>query len=41
MPSSLGSLKSKADKLDIGKLDTTPVDLSTQSNVVKNDVVKD
>ena len=40
VPSSLGSLKSKADKLDIGKLDTTPVDLSTQSNVVKNDVVK-
>ena len=33
-------MKSKADKFDIGKLKTTPVDLSKLSNVVKNDVVK-
>ena len=33
-------LKSKVDKLDIGKLETTPVDLSRLSNVVKNDVFK-
>ena len=33
-------MKSKVDKLDIGKLETAPVDLSKQSNVVKNDVVK-
>ena len=29
-----------ADKLNIGALTTVPVDLSKQSNVVKNDVVK-
>ena len=40
VPSRLNSLKSKADKWDIGKLETTPFDLSTLSNVVKNDVVK-
>ena len=28
----LASLKSKIDKLDIGKLETTPVDLSKLSN---------
>ena len=28
------------DKIDIVKLETTPVDLSKLSNVVKNDVVK-
>ena len=33
-------LKSKVDKSDIGKLETTPVDLSKLSNVLKNDVVK-
>ena len=33
-------MKSKVDKLDIGKLETTPVDLSKLSNAVKNDVVK-
>ena len=33
-------MKSKVDKLGIGKLETTPVDLSKLSNVVKNDVVK-
>ena len=36
----LSNLKSKVDKLDIGKLETTPVDLRRLSNVVKNDVVK-
>ena len=40
MPSGLSSLKSKADKVDIGKLETAPVDLSKLSYVVKNDVVK-
>ena len=40
LPSGLSSLKSKVDKLDIGKLETTPVDLSKVSNVVKNDVIK-
>ena len=33
-------MKSKVDKLEIGKLETTPVDLSKLSNVVKNDVVR-
>ena len=36
----LASLKSEIDKLDIGKLETTPVDLSNPSNEVKNEVVK-
>ena len=36
----LSSLKSKVDKLDIGKLGTTPVNLSKLSDVAKNDVVK-
>ena len=40
VPSGLSSLKNKIDKSDIGKLETTPVDLSKLSNVVKNDVVK-
>ena len=31
-------MKDKIDKLDIGKLETTAVDLSKLSNVVKNDV---
>ena len=35
----LASLKSKIDKLDIGKLETSPVDLSKPSDVVKNKVV--
>ena len=34
------SLKSEIDKLDIGKLESTPVDLSKLSDVVKNEVVK-
>ena len=40
MQSDLSSLKSKLDKLNIDKLETTPVDLSKLSNVVKTDVVK-
>ena len=35
------TLKSEVDKLDIGKLETTPVDLSKLSKVVKNDIVKE
>ena len=31
---------SKVRKLDIGKLETTPVDLSKLSDAVKSDVVK-
>ena len=34
------NLKTKVDKLDIGKLVPIPADLSKLSNVVKNDVVK-
>ena len=33
-------MKSKVDKLDVDKLVPVPVDLSKQSDVVKNDVVK-
>ena len=40
VPSGFNGLKSKVHKLDIGKLETTSVDLSKLSNVVKNDVVK-
>ena len=40
VPSSISSLKSKVDKLDIDKLVHIPVDLSKPSDVVKNDVVK-
>ena len=36
----LVSLKSKIDKLDIGELESTPVDLIKLSDVVKNEVVK-
>ena len=35
MPSSLSSIKSKVDELDFGKLETTLVDLSKLSDVVK------
>ena len=38
--SGLSSLRSKIDKLDIGKLEITPVNLSKLSDVVKNEVVK-
>ena len=40
VPSNLSSLKSKVDKLDIGKLKSPPVDLRKLSNVVKNVVKK-
>ena len=36
----LASLKTEVDKIDVGKLETVPVDLAKLSNVVKNDVVK-
>ena len=36
----LASLKSEIYNLDIGKLGTTPVDLSKLNNVLKNEVVK-
>ena len=40
VPSNLSNVKCKVDKLEIGKLETMPVDLSKLSNIVKNDVVK-
>ena len=40
MPDGLSSLKSKIGKFDIGKLETSPVDLSKPIDVVKHDVVK-
>ena len=39
LKANLSSLKTEADKLDIEKLATVPVDVSKLSNVVKNDVV--
>ena len=36
----LDSLKSDFDRSEIDKLETSPVDLSELSNVVKNEVVK-
>ena len=36
----LTSLKSETDKLDIDKLETTPVDLSKLYDVVKNEAIK-
>ena len=36
----LASLKSEIDKLDIGKLETTPVHLSELNYGVKNEIVK-
>ena len=36
----LASLKQELDKLDMGKLETTPVDLSKVGDVVKDNVVK-
>ena len=38
--SNLSSLKTGADKIDVDKLKTVPVDLSKLSNIVNNDVVK-
>ena len=40
MPSGLSSLKSKVNELEIGKLETAPVDLRKLSDTLKNDVVK-
>ena len=40
VPNDLSSLKSKVGELDIGKFETTPVDFSKLSNVVKNNAVK-
>ena len=40
VPSGLSSLKSKVGKLNIGKLETTPVDLSKLSDIVKNEIIK-
>ena len=40
LKTNLSSLKTEVDKLDTDELATVPVDLSTLSNVVKNDVVK-
>ena len=40
VPTSLGNLKSKVDKLDVDKLVPRLVDLSKLRNVVKNDVVE-
>ena len=36
----LASLKAKVDKIDVDKLKTVPVDLSTLSNVGNNEVIK-
>ena len=40
LKTNLVNLKTEVDKLDIDKLAPVPVDLSKQSDVVKNDVVK-
>ena len=40
LKTNLANLKTEVDKLDIGKLEPIPNDLSKLSNVVKNDVVK-
>ena len=36
----LASLQSEHDKIDIGKLEATPVDLRKLSDMVKNELVK-
>ena len=36
----LAALKTEVDKIDVDKLNTTPIDLAKLSNLVKNDVVK-
>ena len=36
----MSNLKSKVDKLDVDNVVPVPVNLSKQSNVLKNDVVK-
>ena len=40
MPTTLSNFKSKADKLNVDKLKPVPVDLSKQSDEVKNDIIK-
>ena len=40
LKSNLASLKTEADKLDIDKLTSVPIDLAKLSNIVKNDAVK-
>ena len=40
LKSTLASLKTKVDKLDIDKLTSVPIGLAKLNNVVKNDVVK-
>ena len=40
VPSGLSYLRTKVAKLNMGKLETTPVYLGKLSNVIKNDVVK-
>ena len=40
VPNGLSSFKKIKDKLDISKLETTPVDLSRLINVLKNNVIK-
>ena len=40
VPNNLNNLKIKVDKLDIGKLERTTIDLSELSNLVKNDFFK-
>ena len=40
LKTNLADLKTEADKLDIDKLASVPVDLSKLSDVVKNDIVK-
>ena len=40
VPTNLGKLKNKVDRLDVNKLVPVPVDLSKLSDVVKNDVVE-
>ena len=37
----LASLKSRIDKVDINKIETTPADFIKLTNVVKNEVVKE
>ena len=39
VPGGFSSLNSKIDKINIGKLETTPVDLTKISDVVENKVV--
>ena len=40
VPTNLGNLKSKVDKVDVDELVPVPVDLSNLNDVVKNHVVK-